>query len=61
MSAEHWAQVLIDDGRELGLHSREHTQELYDQVLTLARVIKPLVDDTIKEVLTVAEESGIGE
>ena len=60
LTVEDWAHIIIEDGREYGVHTLNYTDELYDQLLLVAGVIKPVVDDNVKEVLTVIKEAGFG-
>ena len=61
LTTEDWAFIILEDGREYGLHTLNYTDDLYDQLVTVARVIKPGIDKAVKEVLTVVKEAGFGE
>ena len=61
LTVQDWSHIIIEDGREYGLHTLNYTDELHDQLMIVAGVIKPVVDEKVKEVLTVIKEAGFCE
>ena len=61
LTVEDWAYIIIEDGREYGIHTLNYTDDLHDQLMLVAGVIKPVVDEKVKEVLTVIKEAGFCE
>ena len=61
LTVEDWAYIIIEDGREYGIHTLNYTDERHDQLMIVTGVIKPVVDEKVKEVLTVIKEAGFCE
>ena len=60
MTPEEWARTIFEEGREIGINTYNATPEVMEQLVTVSRVIKPFVDKQITQVLTTADNVGLG-